>query len=71
MFLSTANFDLLRRCEGKPFAEEFNFITKQTQFQAKQYLTIEVKKVINQGMKSYDGENFELRDRLLEVSSTF
>lgn len=70
MYLLTNNFDPLRRLEGKPFAEEFQFMTKQTQNMCRQYLTFEVKKVLNPSVRGFEGETFELRDRVLEASST-
>lgn len=32
MCLITQNFDLQRRLDAKPFAEQFNFVTKNAQF---------------------------------------
>jgi hypothetical protein len=32
---------------------------------------IEVRKVLNQNVRAYHGENFELRDRLLDLSSSY
>jgi len=34
-------------------------------------LMIEVRKVLNQNVRAYHGENFELRDRLLDLSSSY
>ena len=68
----TSGFDIQRRMIAPPQPEMFQFATQNKSAVYKQYLTFEVKKVLNQVIPKYEGENnFEIRERIQDFSSTY
>jgi hypothetical protein len=68
LVLQTPNFNFYKRMQDQPSLESFNYTNLQKKEQKSIRMVMEVKKVLHQQCRGYDGENFELRERISDLT---